>query len=134
MSTGTSHNLRSAIVGTIVVFTAATLTAQDNPSSTKTDGDAARGRALVESNKCFDCHRVGETGSRLGPDLSDIGSRRTAERLRRALVAPDEEVLPENRFVRVMTKDGANVTGKLLNQDAFSIQLMNPDQQLKSYL
>ena len=72
--------------------------------------------------------------SRLGPDLSDIGARRTADRLLRALVAPDDEVLPENRFVRVTTKEGTTVTGKLLNQDAFSIQLMNPDQQLKTYL
>jgi len=54
--------------------------------------------------------------------------------LLRALVAPDDEVLPENRFVRVTTKEGTTVTGKLLNQDAFSIQLMNSDQLLKTYL
>ena len=97
-------------------------------------GDATKGRTLVESNKCFDCHRIGDTGSRLGPDLSEIGKLRTNELLRRAIVSPDSEVLPEHRFVRVVTKDGAAVVGKLLNQDAFSIQLMNKDEQLKSYL
>jgi len=97
-------------------------------------GDAIKGRSLVESNKCFDCHRIGDTGSRLGPDLSDVGKLRATELLRRALVAPDGEVLPEHRFVRVVTKDGATIVGKLLNQDAFSIQLMTRDEQLKSYV
>jgi alcohol dehydrogenase (cytochrome c) len=135
MSTGMSRNIRCAIVSTIVVLLAITLSAQDTTSRTQPlPGDAASGRALVESNKCLDCHRIGDTGSRLGPDLSDIGTRRTFDRLTRALVAPDDEVLPENRFVRVTTKDGTTVTGKLLNQDAFSIQLMNSEQQLKTYL
>ena len=73
-------------------------------------------------------------GSRLGPDLSDIGSRRTPDRLRQALVAPDEEVFPENRFVRFVTRDGATITGRLLNQDAISVQLINPKEELKTYL
>jgi len=133
MSTGTSRKLLVAIVGAILIAT--TLSAQDNTSSSQAPtGDVASGRALVESSKCLDCHRVGDAGSQLGPDLSDIGSRRTSDRLLRALVAPDDEVLPENRFVRVVTKEGATVTGKLLNQDGFSIQLMNPEQQLKTYL
>lgn len=97
-------------------------------------GDAANGKALVTSAKCLDCHRIGETGSRLGPDLSDVADRKTPEQLQRAIVAPDEEVLPDSRSVRVVTRDGATVTGRLLNQDAFSVQLMNPAEQLKSYL
>ena len=97
-------------------------------------GDAARGKALVESSGCFDCHRVEDRGSRLGPNLSSIGSRRTATRLRDALVDPDAEVIADNRYVRIVTKDGTNVTGKLLNQDAVSVQLMNPKEELKTYL
>ena len=97
-------------------------------------GDASRGKALVESSGCFDCHRIGDRGSRLGPDLSDIGSRRTPDRLRQALVAPDEEVVPENRSVRLVTKDGATITGRLLNQDAISVQMINQKEELKTYL
>jgi cytochrome c551/c552 len=54
-------------------------------------GDAVKGKALVASSGCFNCHRIGDTGSRLGPNLSDIGDRRTADRLQRSIVAPDEE-------------------------------------------
>ena len=96
-------------------------------------GDAANGKALVNSTKCLDCHRIGDIGSRVGPDLSDVGDRKTAEQLQRAIVAPDEEVLPENRSVRVVTRAGATLTGRLLNQDAFSVQLMDAGEQLKSY-
>jgi putative heme-binding domain-containing protein len=97
-------------------------------------GDSARGKELVESSACFDCHRIGDRGSRVGPDLSDIGSRRTPDRLRQALVAPDAEVVPENRSVRLVTRDGATITGRLLNQDAISVQLINPKEELKTYL
>ena len=96
-------------------------------------GDAGRGKALVESSGCFECHRIDDRGSRLGPNLSAIGGRRTPDRLRQALVTPDEEVVPDNRFVRVVTKDGTTVTGKLLNQDAISVQMMNPKEELKTY-
>ena len=97
-------------------------------------GDASRGKTLVESNSCFDCHRIGDRGSRVGPNLSDIGSRRTPDRLQKSMVAPDEEVLFENRFVRVVTKDGTAITGRLLNQDAMSVQMMTPKEELKTYL
>ena len=87
----------------------------------------------MESSACFDCHRIGDRGSRLGPDLSDIGSRRTPDRLRQTMV-PDEGVVPENRFVRLVTTDGATITGRLLNQDPVSVQLISPKEELKTYL
>src|SRR4051812_19796980 len=100
----------------------------------QSSSDEARGRALVESNGCFDCHRIDRRGSRVGPDLSDIGTRRTTERLQQALLDPDDEVLFENRYIRFATKDGATVTGRLLNQDALSVQLITPKEELKTYM
>jgi putative heme-binding domain-containing protein len=97
-------------------------------------GDAARGKTLFESSGCFDCHRINDRGSHLGPDLSEIGGMRTTARLQQALLDPDDEVMAENRFVRFVTKDGATVTGRLLNQDAVSVQLINSKDELKSYL
>lgn len=96
-------------------------------------GDAANGKALFAANKCLDCHRVGETGSRLGPDLTEVGQLRSPDSLQLALEAPDDEVQPEHRFARVVTKDGAAVTGRLLNQDTFTVQVLNDKEQLKSF-
>ena len=97
-------------------------------------GDASRGRALVESSGCFDCHRIGDRGSRVGPNLSDIGSRRTPEVIKQSLIAPDDEVLPENRSVRLVPREGTAITGRLLNQDAISVQLITPKDELKTYM
>ena len=120
----------AAVTGVVpIVATTGHSAAQDSGSRAA----VANGRALVERSKCLDCHRIGDRGSRLGPTLTDIGNLRSREELRDALVAPDQDVLPEHRSVRLVTKDGATIVGRLLNQDAFSIQLMNADEQLKSY-
>jgi putative heme-binding domain-containing protein len=116
------------------LLTAVHVVAQDIVPTTTPPGNVTRGKTLFASSGCFDCHRIDDRGSRLGPDLSDIGGRRTIDRLKQALVVPDEEVLPENRFVRFVTRDGATVTGRLLNQDAISVQLINAKEELKSYL
>ena len=42
-------------------------------------------------------------------------------------------VLPQHRFVRVVTKDGTTVTGRLMNQDTFTLQLIDPQDRLRSY-
>ena len=96
-------------------------------------GDAAKGKALVASSGCLNCHRISDEGSRIGPNLSDIGDRRTPERLQSSILAPDEEVLPENRYVSVEMKDGTSVRGRLLNHDAMSVQLIDTKQQLRSF-
>src|SRR5580700_9775566 len=58
-------------------------------------GDAARGRALFDaSGECTTCHRVNGTGSRIGPELSDIGARTSPADLLASLLRPDERVLP----------------------------------------
>jgi putative heme-binding domain-containing protein len=97
-------------------------------------GDAVRGKTLFESKgACVTCHRVGAAGSRLGPDLTNIGQLRKAMELERSLVEPDAEVLGNNRFYHVTTKDGTTTTGRLLNLDTFTIQLLDSKETLRSF-
>ena len=97
-------------------------------------GDAARGKTLFEGKGgCLQCHRVSGVGSRVGPDLTRIGQLRRAVELERSLLDPGAEVLPTGRFYRVVTKDGATVTGRLLNIDTFTVQLMDTKEQLRSF-
>jgi putative heme-binding domain-containing protein len=98
------------------------------------DGDAERGRLLFEGKgACMDCHRVAGRGSRVGPDLSRIGLVRRAVELERSLLDPDAEVQPANRFYRVTPAVGEPITGRLLNHDTFTVQLMDPDERLRSF-
>lgn len=97
-------------------------------------GDPARGQALYEGKgDCASCHRIGAEGSRLGPDLTDIGLRRGASELLLALIEPDAEIQPVNRFYRVTTRNGETVAGRLLNQDAFMVLLMDEEERLRAF-
>jgi putative heme-binding domain-containing protein len=73
-------------------------------------------------------------GSRLGPDLTDIGISRRSAQLERSLADPNAEILPQHRSFRVVTRDGTTITGRLLNQDAFTVQLMDSKERLRSFL
>lgn len=96
-------------------------------------GDPRNGRAIFTGKgNCVSCHRVDGAGSRLGPDLSDIGRLRHSTDIERAIVDPDFLIVPSNRFVRLVTRDGATITGRLLNQDAFTVQVLDSKEQLRS--
>lgn len=101
----------------------------------QTTGDPVRGKGLYEGKgACASCHRVNGVGSRLGPDLSEIGDVRRADALERSLVEPDAEIIGTNRFYHVTTKDGATTTGRLLNLDTFTIQLLDSKERLRSFV
>jgi putative heme-binding domain-containing protein len=106
------------------------LAAADPGSANK--ADLAHGKALFESNGCLNCHRVRDHGSRVGPDLSDIGAQRKPADIERSIVDPNAEVLPENRYVRVVTRDGATISGRILNEDTYSLQLIDSKEKLVS--
>jgi putative heme-binding domain-containing protein len=96
-------------------------------------GDATRGRALfVGKGNCASCHRVGTEGPRAAPDLSTIGTMRTAASLQRALIDPSAALLPMNRTVHVQLRDGTAVTGRRLNEDTFTVQLVDSNERLVS--
>jgi putative heme-binding domain-containing protein len=106
------------------------LAASETPDANK--ADLAHGKSLFESKGCLNCHRIKEHGSRVGPDLSNIGARRKAADIERSIVDPNAEILPENRYVRVVTKDGATTTGRILNEDTYSLQLIDGKEKLVS--
>jgi putative heme-binding domain-containing protein len=104
------------------------------PASTVAGGDAARGKAVFEGKGgCTACHRANGAGSLAGPDLSDIGALRRAVELEKSLVDPGAAVLPQNRSVKVVTKDGTTVNGRLMNQDTFTLQMIDSQGRLRSF-
>jgi len=96
-------------------------------------GDAARGRAIFEGKgSCTRCHRVGSLGSRVGPDLSEVGATRSAGSLFRSLTDPASQMMPINRPIRAVTKDGKVVNGRRLNEDTYTVQLIDDQERLLS--
>jgi putative heme-binding domain-containing protein len=102
--------------------------------ATVVGGDPVKGKGIFEGKGgCLNCHRVKTMGSRVGPDLTDIGILRRTTDLQKSLVDPDAEVLAQNRYFRVVTKAGATVTGRLLNEDTFTVQLLDTKENLVSF-
>jgi putative heme-binding domain-containing protein len=96
-------------------------------------GNAANGQAIFAGKgNCTSCHRVNGVGSRLAPDLSEIGRLRHSTDIERAILDPGFMIVPSSRFVRMVLRDGATVTGRLLNQDTFTVQLLDSKEQLRS--
>src|SRR5262245_28449967 len=96
-------------------------------------GDAERGKAVFEgAGNCLSCHRVSGRGSRIAPDLTEIGLTRSAGALQQALLSPSSVMFPINRPVRAVTKDGKAISGRRLNEDTFTVQLMDDKEQLVS--
>src|SRR5262245_11301361 len=104
-------------------------------AATVKTGDEARGRAVVlRKGACTECHRIDQDGSRVGPNLSDIGSIRSAGSIQRSLVDPTGQMMPINRPVRVVTKDGAVINGRRLNEDTYSLQIIDDHEILHSVM
>ena len=122
--------LRPAEIAAIVAFIRAGF---DPASASVRVGNAERGRGLFHGRaECSGCHRVNGSGPRLAPDLSDIGAIRTLAALQRVLLDPNQSLLPINRPVRIVTKDGRTLRGRRLNEDSYSVQLIDQQEALHS--
>ncbi len=105
----------------------------DANTATVPQGDAARGRALFEGKAaCLTCHRVALRGRDRGPDLTEIGRSRSAAAIQRSLIDPAGSMIPINRPVQAETRDGRVLTGRRLNEDTYTVQLMTDDGRLVS--
>src|SRR6185295_17949830 len=98
-------------------------------------GDVTRGRAIFSGKgACTGCHRIGVSGSLVAPNLSDIGAVRSAGSLERSLLDPASQTMPINRPVRVVMKDGTVVNGRRLNEDTYSLQILDDREHLRAFV
>src|SRR6202451_369913 len=105
-------------------------------------GNAARGKALFYGDaNCSLCHMVEGKGGRVGPELTAVGGSRTREaiidsvrnpsrRLAWGLTEPTKEFPQEYETITVVTADGKEIKGVALNEDNFSVQVMDTSEQI----
>jgi cytochrome c oxidase cbb3-type subunit III len=102
-------------------------------------GDAARGRELFAKAACTQCHSVAGEGGVKGPDLTLVGMRRGADRLRAMLINPgvDKMTSDDGYFeylpVRVVGASGHEVEGLRVNEDGFTLQVRDLENRLHSF-
>lgn len=105
-------------------------------------GDAAHGKQLFYGDaNCSLCHMVEGKGGRLGPDLTSVGTARTTDaliesvrdpsrKLAWGLTEPTKEFAQEFETITVVTADGKEIKGVTLNEDNFSVQIMDTLEQI----
>jgi putative heme-binding domain-containing protein len=96
-------------------------------------GDAGRGKAVYDGKgACAVCHRVAGQGARTAPDLSDVGAIRQPAAIQRSLLEPSRAMVPINRPVRIVTRDGRTIRGRRVNEDTSTVQLIDEGERLVS--
>jgi putative heme-binding domain-containing protein len=96
-------------------------------------GDPSRGRDLFSGKGgCGSCHRVNGRGPRLASDLSEVGAIRTPASLQRTLLDPNRNLIPANRSLVAVTRDGKTIRGRRLNEDTYTVQLIDDQERLVS--
>ena len=83
---------------------------------------------------CTSCHRVDGRGAGLAPDLGLVGRERTASALQTSILDPTSAMLPINRPVRLVTKAGTTINGRRLNEDTYTVQVVDDQGRLGSFV
>jgi putative heme-binding domain-containing protein len=88
-------------------------------------GDAARGRALFFSDKakCATCHRVGDQGGKIGPDLTTIGANRASRDVLESIVFPSATIVRDYAPYSVATADGRALSGLIVRETTDTVFL-----------
>jgi len=95
-------------------------------------GNAAKGQQIFSANGCARCHTAGTEGGFMGPDLSEIGSRRSLAQIESSVLDPDADVSPDYWSLRARTRTGQTITGIRLNEDMTSFQIREQSGHLRS--
>lgn len=66
-------------------------------------GDPVKGKAVYTAQKCNLCHKLGDAGGKLGPELDSVGTKRDAKWLATYLADP-KKADPKNKMPAVKVK------------------------------
>ena len=115
---------------------------QEVKTSSKAIGNAPHGKDLFFGDaNCSLCHMVNGQGGRLGPELTSVGASRTREaiidsvrnpsrRLAWGLTEATKEFPQEYETITVVTGEGKQIKGVALNEDSFTVEIMDTSEQI----
>ncbi len=96
-------------------------------SCLKLIGDLERGQQVFKK-QCSQCHKVGETGHAVGPDLASL-TNRSPQAMFVAILDPNAAM--EDKFAQYLAITSAGIThnGQLINETANSITFEGPESK-----
>ncbi len=96
-------------------------------------GDPVRGARIYSAQGCAGCHMIDGKGEGFGPELTAIGSRRSAAFIRQTILKPATTLPIGFLYVSAVPAAGAAVRGIRVNEDSFTIQLRDVGGRYNSF-
>lgn len=96
-------------------------------------GNATRGQLVFETKmavSCVRCHRVQGGEVAVGPNLSDVGLKRTRQQILDSIVQPNKEISEGFGQIKVQTSEGLIVTGLLVSENEGELKLLDAEGKL----
>jgi uncharacterized repeat protein (TIGR03806 family) len=95
-------------------------------------GNAGLGREIFhKGQKCITCHRVGDEGGNVGPNLSDVGKRTKRDYLLESIVMPSAKIVKGFETLAIVDLDGRIVTGTVQSEDEYEIVIADAKNQTR---
>ena len=86
--------------------------------------EPARGAGLFKAAGCVSCHRAGDTGGAVGPDLTTIGERDDADSVVRSILNPNQIIVEGYGLLTVSTRDGKGFAGIFESETARTLRMV----------
>ncbi|MBI3853785.1 MAG: c-type cytochrome [Verrucomicrobia bacterium] len=87
----------------------------------------AKGKEAFAAAQCITCHRFGNEGGAVGPDLTAISSRFTRRDILDSIIEPSKVLSEQYQNMTLTKTDGEDVTGRILEEgDKAVVLLVNP--------
>jgi len=94
--------------------------------------DFDKGRNLFGEAKCFACHRFGNEGGGLGPDLTALSGRFGPRDLLDSLIHPSKVISDQYQGVVINTLDGKQIMGRIVNLNGdgmmINVDMLDPNK------
>ena len=93
-------------------------------------GNADGGKAVFR-RVCINCHKVGNEGANLGPDMTGVGKRLDGYKLLESIIYPNAAVDEKYLSTMILTEDGRSITGLLVSETPEEIVIFDGKEQKK---
>ncbi len=87
-------------------------------------GDAVKGREVFAKAQCIKCHKYGQDGASVGPDLSNVSRRFKRPDILESIYYPSKVISDQYRSTQFVTKQGQTILGLAsLQGDVYTVLL-----------
>ncbi len=98
-------------------------------SETGRYGDPMEGRRVFKEAQCLNCHRFGDSGDPVGPDLTSLARRFTKREVLESILFPSHVISEQYSSRRVLTLDGRVYVGLVSETDAGRVSIRNSNNE-----